>query len=76
MTNLTDLATAAHTDQYVLPEREDHLISAQTRDLAILILRCGCQKFVLIFGIPGNALNLAVFAKVRNVSGSVTSVVV
>ena len=67
ITNLTDLTTP-QSNQHGLPPWEggDNLVSLQQRYLAILILRCGLQNTVLLFGIPGNALNLAVFAKVRN----------
>ena len=66
ITNLTDLTTSPQTYQHGLQpwQGEDNLLSPQQRDLAILILRCGLQKIVLLFGIPGNTLNLAVFAKV------------
>ena len=69
VTDLPDLTTPSQKYQHSLPlwERGDNLVSPQERDLAILILRCGFQKTVMIFGIPGNVLNLAVFAKVRKI---------
>ena len=69
VTDLPDLTTPAQKTQHGLPlwESGDNLVSPQERDLAILILRCGFQKTVMIFGIPGNILNLAVFAKVRKI---------
>ena len=66
-----NLTTAPQSNQSGLSpwEGAGSLISPQARDSAVLILRCGLQMIVLMFGIPGNVLNLAVFAKVSNEAG-------
>ena len=46
-------------------EGADNLVSPQARVLVVHTLRCGIQMVILMFGIPANALNLAVFAKVN-----------
>ena len=68
VTNVTDPSTLSQNNQHDLPpwEGDDNLVSPQQRDLATLVLKCGLQNAVMFIGIPANALNLAVFAKVRD----------